>query len=101
MTQAIRVDSRFATPYRTARVLGVSKSRTKELIELARQFTDRLLDPRESKLRKFRAGASKNGSISRAHARRKSAASVLRKGSSPDGGSKISTTKAKGTKAKR
>ncbi len=89
MTQAIRVDSPFATPYRTAKVLGVSKSRTKELIELARRFTDRLLEHKVA-----RTGQSAfNG-----HATRKSAASVRRK-SRADGGSKISRTKR--AKAKR
>jgi hypothetical protein len=91
MTQAIRVDSRFATPYRTAKVLGVSKSRTKELIELAGRFTDRLLGQQVA-----RAGQSAvNG-----RTKRKSAASVRRKRSA-DGGSKISTTKAKRAKAER
>jgi|ERR1019366_5930361 hypothetical protein len=97
MTHAIRVDSRFATPYRTAKILGVSKSRTKELIEQARRFTDRLLDLRESK-----AGESKNGSIvDKTHAKRKSAATVVRKSSGRDGGTKIFSTKSKTAKAKR
>ncbi len=90
MTQAIRVDSPFATPYRTAEVLGVSKSRTKELIELAGRFTDRLLE---------RKVAKTGQSVVNGHARRKSAASVRRK-SSVDGGTKISTTKASAKRAK-
>lgn len=96
MTQAIRVDSRFATPYRTAKVLGVSKSRTKELIELAGRFTDRLLEHQGAK-----AGQA-GQSVVNGHAKRKSAARVRRK-SSAHGGSKISTTKArtKTAKAKR
>jgi L-fucose isomerase-like protein len=97
MTHAIRVDSRFATPYRTAKILGVSKSRTKELIEQARRFTDRLLG-----LREFRNGESRNGSIAdKTHAKRKSAATVVRKSSGRDGGTKISTTKSKNAKARR
>jgi DNA uptake protein ComE-like DNA-binding protein len=90
MTQAIRVDSPFATPYRTAKVLGVSKSRTKELIELAGRFTDRLLEHKVA-----RTGPSAvNG-----HSRRKSAAGVRRK-SSVDGGTKISISKASAKRAK-
>lgn len=90
MTQAIRVDSPFATPYRTAEVLGVSKLRTKELIELAGRFTDRLLERKVAKTGR----SAVNG-----HTRRKSVASVRRK-SSADGGTKISTTKASAKKAK-
>jgi hypothetical protein len=117
MTQAIRVDSRFATPYRTAKILGVSKSRTRELIEQARRFTDRLLPLRESKAGESKktgelkteesnAGESANGSIvdrthDKTHAKRKSAATVRRKSSGRDGGSKISSTKSKRAKAKR
>ena len=38
MTQAIRVKSRFATPRDTARILGVSKSRTDDLIKRVKQM---------------------------------------------------------------
>jgi|HubBroStandDraft_4_1064222.scaffolds.fasta_scaffold1108821_1 hypothetical protein len=40
MHQAIKVDSRFATPYDTARILGVSRSRTEDLIRRVRRLTD-------------------------------------------------------------
>jgi hypothetical protein len=43
MHQAIKVDSRFATPYDTARILGVSRSRTEDLIRRVRQLTDRIV----------------------------------------------------------
>ena len=39
MPQPIKVRGRFATAQDTAKTLGVSASRTKELIELARKFT--------------------------------------------------------------
>jgi hypothetical protein len=37
----IRVNSGFATPYDTARILGVSKARTEELIKMVRVRADR------------------------------------------------------------
>jgi hypothetical protein len=43
MQKPIKVTSRFATPYDTARVLGVSKRRTEELIRSVRKLTDRIL----------------------------------------------------------
>jgi hypothetical protein len=43
MTRAIKVTSPFATPYDTARVLGVSKKRTEELIRMAQRSIDRIL----------------------------------------------------------
>ena len=43
MHQAIKVDSRFATPYDTARILGVSRSRTDDLIRRVRRFADRIV----------------------------------------------------------
>jgi hypothetical protein len=92
MTQAIRVDSPFATPYRTAKVLGVSKSRTKELIELAGRFTDRLRD---------RQGAKTGQAAVNGHAKRKSATTVVRKSSGRDASAKISVTKSKKAKATR
>jgi hypothetical protein len=65
MSHAIRVDSHFATAHDTARILGVSKSRTEALIKIARRYTDRILKAKPPK-----AGApAENG-----HARRKSAA---------------------------
>jgi len=39
MPQPIKVRGRFATAQDTAKTLGVSASRTKELIELAKKFT--------------------------------------------------------------
>jgi hypothetical protein len=42
MTQPIKVRSRFATAYDTARVLGVSSSRTRQLIAAAKEYTTRV-----------------------------------------------------------
>jgi len=41
MTQPIKVRSRFATAYDTARVLGVSSSRTRQLIAAAKKYATR------------------------------------------------------------
>ncbi len=43
MLPTIKVTSRFATPYDTARVLGIPKSRTDEIVERVRKITDRML----------------------------------------------------------
>jgi hypothetical protein len=91
MAHAIRVDSRFATAHDTARILGVSKSRTEALIKIARRYTDRILKDQ----------ASRNGqSAGEGHATRKSATTVVRKSSGRDAGTKISATKSKNRKAK-
>jgi hypothetical protein len=90
MKQAIRVDSGFATPYDTARVLGVSKSRTEALIKMAKQYTDRIL--------KDQAAKTSQPLVQR-HARRKSAVTVARKSRVRDGGTKVSSTKSKAAKA--
>ena len=92
MAHAIRVDSRFATAYDTARILGVSKSRTEALIKIARRYTDRILRRRASE-----AGQS----MDNGQAKRKSATTVVRKSSGRDVGTKISTAKSKRAKAKR
>jgi len=92
MRQAIKVDSRFATAHRTAKVLGVSKSRTETLIKRARRFTDRLLDLRNSKAGQF---------VLNGHGKKESAATVIGKISERDAGTKISTAKPKRAKAKR
>jgi hypothetical protein len=42
MTQPIKVRSRFATAYDTARVLGVSSSRTRQLIAAAKKYATRV-----------------------------------------------------------
>lgn len=42
MHQSIKVDSRFATVYDTARTLGVSRSRTEDLVRRVRRITDRI-----------------------------------------------------------
>jgi hypothetical protein len=39
MRQRIEIRGRFATPYDIAETLGVSASRTRELIEMARKHT--------------------------------------------------------------
>jgi hypothetical protein len=96
MAHAIRVDSRFATAHDTARILGVSKSRTEALIKIARRYTDRILKRQTSE-----AGQS----VDKGHSKRKSATTVGRKSSGRDAGSKISATKSatqsKRAKAKR
>jgi hypothetical protein len=87
MAQAIRVDSRFATANDTARILGVSKSRTEALIKIARRYTDRILKRQASA-----AGQSAG------HTKRKSATTVVRKSSGRNAGTKISVTKSKKAK---
>ena len=49
MRHAIRVDSEFATPHDTARTLGVSRSRTEELIKIAKGYTERILKNQDAK----------------------------------------------------
>ena len=92
MAHAIRVDSRFATARDTARILGVSKSRTEALIKIARRYTDRILGLRDSNgdpiVHPGRQGRRK----------RKSATTVVRKSSGRNAGTKISVTKSKKAK---
>ncbi|SRR6266403_3044327 len=78
MAHAIRVATRFATAHDTARILGVSKSRTEALIKIARRYTDRILKRQASE-----AGQSAD----RGHAKRNSATTVVRKSSGRDAGS--------------
>ncbi len=91
MAHAIRVDSRFATAHDTARILGVSKSRTEALIKIARRYTDRILK---------RQSPEGDHSADNGHTKRKSATTVVRKRSGRDAGTKISGTKAKKAQAK-
>jgi hypothetical protein len=97
MAHAIRVDSRFATAHDTARILGVSKSRTEALIKIARRYTDRIL-------KRQVAEASHSAGIN-GHAKRKSATAVIgahaSKPNGRDARTKISTRKSKRAKAKR
>jgi len=58
MAQPIKVTNRFATPYDTAEVLGVSRSRTNRLIREVRQLTDRILQKTRAKKEDL-AGTSK------------------------------------------
>jgi|HubBroStandDraft_5_1064220.scaffolds.fasta_scaffold04845_2 hypothetical protein len=100
MRHAIRVDSPFATPYRTAKVLGVSKSRTEALIKIAGRYTDRILKDQASK-----AGPSADNVNANGHASGKSSAtvvraSVVRKSRTRHAGTKISSTKSKPSKAR-
>jgi hypothetical protein len=44
MPQPIKVRGRFATPYDVAETLGVSASRTRQLIEMARKHTQGMID---------------------------------------------------------
>jgi hypothetical protein len=90
MARAIRVDSRFATAHDTARILGVSKSRTEALIKIARRYTDRILGLRDSK---------GDPAADKGHRKRKSATTVVRKSSGRDAVAKNSTTKSKKAKA--
>ena len=92
MAHAIRVATRFATAHDTARILGVSKSRTEALIKIARRYTDRILKRQASE-----AGQSAD----KGHAKRNSATTVVRKSSGRDAGTKVSVTKSKKVKATR
>jgi type IV secretory pathway TrbL component len=96
MAHAIRVDSRFATANDTARILGVSKSRTEALIKIARRYTDRILKSRASKT--GHSLDSGNG-----QAKSKSAATVgnTRTSRARHAGTKITATKSKKSKARR
>jgi hypothetical protein len=46
MRQRIEIRGRFATPYDIAETLGVSASRTRQLIEMARQSTQGMVHPK-------------------------------------------------------
>jgi hypothetical protein len=87
----IRVNSDFATPYDTARILGVSKARTEELIKMVR----------------VRAGrAVKNGAspdpAAKIHPIKKSSSSLAaRKSRVRNAGSRVSAAKTKTAKANR
>src|ERR1700678_2031938 len=59
MHQPIKVDSRFATVRDTARILGVSKSRTEELVERVKWLTDRILKRRSKATEVSATGPSK------------------------------------------
>lgn len=85
MHQAIKVDSRFATPYDTARVLGVSRSRTDDLIRRVRRFTDRIV--KKSRTRELTTDGS----------RKRMATSLAKKNS---GRNAVSSAKKAKTKAK-
>lgn len=86
MPQAIKVTSRFATPYDTARVLGISKTRADKLIKRALKITDRLLhrDTVTSELR----------------VERQSAAPLAKKNSGRSASTKVHKTKWKNRKAR-
>jgi hypothetical protein len=98
MAHAIRVDSRFATAHDTARILGVSKSRTAALIKIAKRYTDRILG-RDSKTDHKSEQATDAGN--KGHRSRKSATTVarVRKNSGRDAVTKNSATKTKKAKA--
>lgn len=89
MARAIRVDSRFATAHDTARILGVSKSRTEALIKIARRYTDRILGLRDSK---------GDPTVDKGHRKSKSATTEVRKSSGRDAVTKNSTTRSKKAK---
>ena len=87
MHQAIKVDSRFATPYDTARILGVSRSRTDDLIRRVRRLTDRIVK------------TTKSGEFTVAGPRKKIATSLAKKNSGRNASSSAKKTKAKSAKA--
>jgi hypothetical protein len=87
MPQAIKVTSRFATPYDTARVLGVPKRRAEELIRRVRQITDRMLH-KDSVTIKFKAKAKSTASLSK------------KKNGGSNAGTKAHKTKAKSFKVR-
>lgn len=93
MAQAIRVDSRFSTAHDTARILGVSKSRTEALIKIARKYTNQILG-RDSK---------SDPVVDKGHhkSKRRSRATVVRNRSGRDAGAKTSLPKTKKVKARR
>jgi hypothetical protein len=88
----IRVNSDFATPYDTARILGVSKARTEELIKMVRVRGGRLV----------KNGASPDPA-SKIHPIKKSSSSSLaaRKSRVRNAGSRVSAAKTKTAKANR
>jgi hypothetical protein len=96
MAHAIRVDSRFATAHDTARILGMSKSRTEALIEIAKRYTDQIFK---------RQASEADHSMDNGHSKRKSRTTVVgvsaRKSSGRDAGTKISPRKPKRIRAKR
>lgn len=61
MAQPIKVRGRFATPYDVAETLGVSASRTRQLIEMARKHTQGMID-RNTESGSFVAHRKKTGS---------------------------------------
>ena len=87
MHQAIKVDSRFATPYDTARILGVSRSRTDDLIRRVRRLTDRIVK------------TAKSGELTETGPRKKIATSRAKKNSGRNASSNAKKTKAKSAKA--
>ena len=88
MDQAIKVDSRFATPYDTARILGVSRSRTEDLIRRVRRLTDRIVKK------------SQTGELTAAGPRKRIATSLAKKNSGRNAVSNANKTKTKAKSAK-
>jgi hypothetical protein len=54
MPQPIKVRGRFATARDTARTLGVSASRTRELIDAVRKFTERLPESKNGRVAAYK-----------------------------------------------
>lgn len=96
LAHAISVDSRFATAHDTARILGVSKSRTEALIKIARRYTERILQ---------RQTAEAGQPVDNRPTKQKSATTVVgeraSKTSGRDAGTKISARKSEKAKVKR
>lgn len=63
MAQAIKVDSPFATPHDTARILGVSKSRTDEIVRRVKRLLHR--DSAAGESAAVRAKRQATGTITR------------------------------------
>jgi hypothetical protein len=88
MHQSIKVDNRFATVYDTARTLGVSKSRTEDLIRRVRQITDRI------------ASTSRTGEFTTTPTRKKTVRTAAKKVSGRHAGTSAKKTKAKAKSAR-
>lgn len=89
MAHAIRVDSPFATVRDTADALGVSKSRTKTLIERTRRITSKIMH------------RSSGGEFTVETLTKRSSGRTVATNGRPNGGAKTYKTKSKKAKAKR
>jgi hypothetical protein len=86
----IRVNSDFATPYDTARILGVSKARTEELIKMVRVRAGRTAK-----------NAASPDPASKIHPIKKSSSSLAARKSRVRNAGRVSAAKTKTAKANR